>query len=826
MEKQPTDVFNEQFCVKVAQPSDSLYDFLGYFFAANNVSETLQIEHTLWTNMKIAHDDVYLLTVFVGPETRTNLTSKKSEEKFGKTDEEINQIFKIIFLILVSVSLGFLFLAGNVLNWKFAIDLIRIFTILSSVLPFMLKLNVDFSKLFYSYNINNDKSIEGAIVRNSQIPEELGRVEYLLSDKTGTLTRNEMVFKNLCTFLKNYGPQDFLELKEVLLRIYAQPVHLLTLSQIQLKNSVLALLLCNNVTPSFKDSERNLQGSSPDEISLAGFAEKLGFFLESRRTNSIKIRNPLGQIEDYEILENFAFTSERKRMGILLRHIASDQHLFFLKGADSVLVKVLISSEELIFAQENCENLSKEGLRTLVLSIKTISREDYLKWKYTFKQASQNLNNRNENQKNCIDQLEKNMSLLGVTAVKDLLQEDVKICITNIRNAGIKIWMLTGDKLETAKCIAISTGFKNQSQKFYEINSLDEHKILSDIELFIPSDSVLLVSGDTLDVILANDLICDAFFSKAVLAKSVVLCRCAPQVKAEIALILKQQYNKVVCCVGDGGNDTFMIKAASVGVGIEGREGLQASLVSDFSIRQFKDLLPLFLWHGRLSYVRTTTIANLVIHRGFILTTIQYIFMTLFYFNTVNIYNGYLHMFYGTWFTNFLVISLVFDQDIPKHQAFNYPSLYKYIQEGGDLNLKMFLVWVFKGVFQGAVIILLSVLLFDNTFMEIITITFTALILTEYLTIMTIVRTCHFMISVGILLSFICFLGCLFFLPHLFLFSKMSTVNYLKTVFLVMCGWFPIYLFYVIKRKLFPTHIDKIVKEVRIQNYMKKVNKN
>lgn len=826
MENQPINIFSEQFCVNVEPPNDKIYEFKGNFFTKNGITETLQVENAIWADMKIVHDEVYLLTIYTGKETRTNLKAKKSENKIGKTDEEINFIFKVIFLILIFISLFLFFLFGNIYTSRFLIEIIRIFIILNALLPFMLKMNLDFSKLFYCYTINRDASIEGTIVRNSQIPEELGRVEYLLSDKTGTLTKNEMVFKTLCTFEKNFGINDFDELSHRLKSIYSKNPQFLTQNDNMLKDNLMALILCNNVTPTFKDTERNLQGASPDEISLANFAEKLGFYLESRRTNSIKVINPKGDVENYEILENFAFTSERKRMGILVRNVETDEHTFYLKGADSAILKVLQNSQEFIFVQENCESLSKEGLRTLVLSKKVIEKKDYLTWKAKFKIASQDLQNRVEKQRKMIEKLEEKMTLIGVTAVEDLLQDDVKICISAIRNAGIKIWMLTGDKLETAKCIAISTGFKSPTQSFYDIIGKTENEILSSLELFQPENSVLVVSGDTLDVILDIPLLCDEFFEKAVLAKSVVLCRCAPQVKAEIALRLKRDLKKVVCCIGDGGNDTMMIKEACVGIGIEGKEGLQASLVSDFSIRQFKHILTLFLWHGRLSYNRTTTITKLVIHRGFIMSTIQYLYMIVFHFNSISIYNGYLTMFYGTIFTNFLVISLVFDEDIPKQQAFNYPLLYKYIQEGGDLTMKMFLLWVFKGIYQGATIILLFVLFFQEEFFEIVTVTFTSLILIEYLTVMLVIRNWHIMICFGMAFSFFCYLICLLIFPHYFLLEELSISNNIKIVFLVACGWSPIFIIAWIKKKFFPSRIDKIVKEARIQKFRKSLMRN
>lgn len=271
------------------------------------------------------------------------------------------------------------------------------------------------------------------------------------------------------------------------------------------------------------------------------------------------------------------------------------------------------------------------------------------------------------------------MHLLGVTGVEDLLQDDVKQVISTLREAGIKVWMLTGDKLETAKCIAISTGFKSITQSFYEITETDEDQIEQKINNFSPSKSILMVTGGTLDVIMSRPDLEHIFFERAQLARSVVLCRCAPKQKAQVTSYIKEKLEKIVCGIGDGGNDVGMIQCASVGIGIEGKEGLQASLASDYSVLKFKNIQTLILWHGRLSYVRASLLANFVIHRGLIITVIQALFMITFYFVSVNIYNGWLTMFYATLFTNFPVFSMILDEDMPKDVVFNYPILYSLV---------------------------------------------------------------------------------------------------------------------------------------------------
>jgi len=192
--------------------------------------------------------------------------------------------------------------------------------------------------------------------------------------------------------------------------------------------------------------------------------------------------------------------------------------------------------------------------------------------------------------------------------------------------------MITGDKLETAKCISIATGLKRQSESFFELKNFNdeiEFKISLDEYERNPKD-VLVVEGDILDKILSptknSTNLKDMFLRVASLAPSVICCRCSPNQKEEITKGLRILLGKGVAAIGDGGNDVGMIQQANVGIGIEGKEGKQAALSSDFSILVFKNLMKLLLWHGRLSYIRTALLTNFVIHRGLIISVIQLLF--------------------------------------------------------------------------------------------------------------------------------------------------------------------------------------------------------
>jgi phospholipid-translocating ATPase len=250
---------------------------------------------------------------------------------------------------------------------------------------------------------------------------------------------------------------------------------------------------------------------------------------------------------------------------------------------------------------------------------------------------------------------------------------------------------------------------------------------------------VLVLDGKTLDTILNNGKYLETvFFEIAIKAPSVCVCTCSPTQKAKICSLLKfYTKGKRIAAVGDGGNDVGMILEADVGIGIVGKEGMQASLASDFSIQEFGYLRNLILWHGRLSYKRSAVLSQFVIHRGLIISIIQAIFIILFYFVSIPIYNGFLMLGYSTIYTSLPVFSLVFDTDTSEEAALKFPPLYKSLQKGRSLSFKTFCIWVWKSIFQGSTIIMLSILLFNDSYANIVTITFSSLIVIELLNVYT-----------------------------------------------------------------------------------------
>lgn len=154
-------------------------------------------------------------------------------------------------------------------------------------------------------------------------------------------------------------------------------------------------------------------------------------------------------------------------MGIVIRDRQTGEITFYQKGADVVMAKIVAYNDWL---EEECGNMAREGLRTLVMARKRLSDETWTEFEERYREARVSLGDRNANVAKVVEELlERDLELLGVTGVEDKLQEDVKGTIELLRNAGIKIWMLTGDKIETATCIAISTKLVARNQYIHQI---------------------------------------------------------------------------------------------------------------------------------------------------------------------------------------------------------------------------------------------------------------------------------------------------------------------------------------------------------------------
>uniref|UniRef100_A0A3Q1EGP8 Phospholipid-transporting ATPase n=1 Tax=Acanthochromis polyacanthus TaxID=80966 RepID=A0A3Q1EGP8_9TELE len=790
------DLFSISAYVYAQRPQLDIHSFEGNFTREDTdpqIHESLSIENTLWASTVVASGTVIGVVIYTGKETRSVLNTSFAKNKVGLLDLELNRLTKALFLAQVVLSVVMVALQGFVGPWFR--NLFRFVVLFSYIIPISLRVNLDMGKSAYGWMIMKDENIPGTVVRTSTIPEELGRLVYLLTDKTGTLTQNEMIFKRLHLGTVSYGTDTMDEIQSHIIQSYAQvtsqpsggstsgatPSRKTQTSAPKVRKSVSsriheavkAIALCHNVTPVY-ESHGGVNGETES-------AEADQDFSDDNRT--YQASSP----------------DEEESTGDIT---------FYMKGADVAMASIVQYNDWL---EEECGNMAREGLRTLVVAKKSLSEEQYQDFENRYNQAKLSIHDRGLKVAAVVESLEREMELLCLTGVEDQLQADVRPTLELLRNAGIKIWMLTGDKLETATCIAKSSHLVSRNQHIHVFkpvsNRGEAHLELNAFRR--KHDCALVISGDSLEVCLRYYE--HEFVELACQCPAVVCCRCSPTQKAQIVRLLQQHTANRTCAIGDGGNDVSMIQAADCGIGIEGKEGKQASLAADFSITQFKHIGRLLMVHGRNSYKRSAALGQFVMHRGMIISTMQAVFSSIFYFASVPLYQGFLMVGYATIYTMFPVFSLVLDQDVKPEMALLYPELYKDLTKGRSLSFKTFLIWVLISVYQGGILMYGALVLFESEFVHVVAISFTALILTELLMVALTIRTWHWLMVVAEFFSLGCYLASLAFLNEYFDLSFITTWPFLwKVSAITLVSCLPLYIIKYLKRKFSPPSYSKL----------------
>nr|XP_023013530.1 probable phospholipid-transporting ATPase VA [Leptinotarsa decemlineata] len=473
-----------------------------------------------------------------------------------------------------------------------------------------------------------------------------------------------------------------------------------------------------SATPSPLDLKPIFEAESPDELALVDAAYSYGCRLLKRTSSSVTVEmQELGKMS-YEILNVLPFDSVRKRMSIIVRHPHSKQIILYTKGADTAIMPQLTpveddSEQKLIITrtQHHLNCYAREGLRVLVMAKRIIAQHQYDEWYRKHQEAELAVDNHERRLRNSYSSIECNLTLLGATGIEDKLQEGVPETLSALISAGIVIWVLTGDKPETAINIAYSAKLFSPQMELLKVMARTKeaaettiHCYLEDIERSLNKDHnydnqamssthrnsyhqstsenkprALAVDGKTLTFILdRRSNLTKPFLKLTTHCNSVLCCRATPLQKAYIVRVVKEELKMRTLAIGDGANDVSMIQTADVGIGISGQEGMQAVMAADFALSRFKYLEKLLLVHGHWSYDR---LSRMVLY--FFYKNAAFVFICFWYqlycgfSGTVMIDQMYL-MLYNLLFTSLPPIAIaVYDQDAPSEVLLENPYLYK-----------------------------------------------------------------------------------------------------------------------------------------------------
>ncbi|KAM4735241.1 phospholipid-transporting ATPase ID [Anableps anableps] len=732
----------------------------------------------------------YGLVIFAGPDTKLMQNSGRTKFKRTSIDRLMNTLVLWIFGFLVCM--GVILAVGNAvwerevgslfqsyLPWDPPVDNFMFsaflsfwsyIIILNTVVPISLYVSVEVIRLGHSYFINWDRQMfcswcnTAAESRTTTLNEELGQVEYIFSDKTGTLTQNIMTFNKCSINGQTYG--------EVMDSLGKQPKRLdftpfnhladpdfcfydekllesVKVGDLHTHEFFRLLSLCHTVMSEEKsEGELVYKAQSPDEGALVTAARNFGFVFRSRTPGTITTTE-MGRTVTYSLLAILDFNNIRKRMSVIVRNPEGRIRLY-CKGADTVLLERLhpCNQELMNITSDHLNEYGADGLRTLALAYRELSEDDWEAWSESHRCADKATDFREDRLAAAYDKIEQDMMLLGATAIEDKLQEGVPETIALLSLANIKIWVLTGDKQETAVNIGYSC--KMLTDDMTEVFIIGGHTVQSVrqelrrarermIELSHAKDGgkdegkeawaeacftgnglkdgqkgdcttggaskqlhcssfpssassdMDNISGEFALIIsghsLAHALEADMeaeFVSTACACKAVICCRVTPLQKAQVVELIKKHKKAVTMAIGDGANDVSMIKSAHIGVGISGQEGIQAVLASDYSFAQFRFLQRLLLVHGRWSYLRMCRFLCYFFYKNFAFTMVHFWFGFFCGFSAQTVYDQYFITLYNIVYTSLPVLAM----GVFDQDVPDHRSLeYPKLYEPGQLNL-------------------------------------------------------------------------------------------------------------------------------------------
>jgi len=696
---------------------------------------------------------VLAVAAYVGDETQARLSVQQVKAKISNLQVHLNRCVKGLVVTLAVFCLYAAIMAQALQDDMEAVDFLKSFfkywIILYQIVPISLYVCFEIVKLLLGFQINLDKQMvdpvskKGAFARTADLVEELGQVRHVFSDKTGTLTQNEMRFARACIGGKDLGEFRFLGAQagaqaggesstcgktsslEAVTFTPVLPVGTATAQHIlagdggslceETRRFFLCLVACHDAQVELgSDGSPRFSGSSPDEVAFLEAAHQVGYTLRARKAASgnssgaeLEIDGPDG-VRTLTVICQVPFDSDRKRMTVVCEF--EGQYLCFTKGADSVMGPLCEPGSLAGGTKDHLELYAKLGLRTLVIAWKALQEDVALDWRRQFEEARNAAHDRDGKLADCAANMEHSLRLCGISAIEDRLQDGVPRAISTLKEMGILVWVLTGDKTETAVEIARSCELLQDEMSLVSLvhatSTADALGMLRDglATLKTAPSAALVLDGGFAKYALADAQAKLLLYDLAMACKACVCCRLTPQQKRELVQMARERdQSRITLAIGDGANDVAMIQGAHVGVAVRGKEGCQAVQASDVAISQFRFLLPLLHCHGRRAYRRVATFLCYYVYKHVVLAVGDMCWAHESRFAGEIAYPEWLSSAYSVLFTSLPVIVVVgFDCDLPDEVALVLPELYEEGLRRIHFNARVFVSWMLSGIWHGS----------------------------------------------------------------------------------------------------------------------------
>ncbi|XP_050074258.1 phospholipid-transporting ATPase IF [Anopheles maculipalpis] len=469
------------------------------------------------------------------------------------------------------------------------------------------------------------------------------------------------------------------------------------------------------------------QASSPDEKALVEACARMGLVYIGNDGDQMQIklrrscvranvRSRLGEVPDeelvqYERLAVLEFTSDRKRMSIIVRD-AHGQIWLYTKGAESHVLPLCAHSPLIETTQRHIDEFAKLGLRTLAVARRRLTEQEFRTFSDELMEAGSSLVDRAELVEACQRRIETNLELLGATAVEDALQDDVQDTLQALGQAGIRVWVLTGDKVETALNIALSCGHIPDGSARYFITDcrtpeqLQQHLDTLALEMFRQRDTPFSMLIDGTSLAIALDSHREQFRDVSERCRAVLCCRLSPLQKCEVVQLMKTSDSApVTAAIGDGANDVSMIQEAHVGLGIVGREGRQAARCADYAFAKFCMLKKLLLVHGHYFSTRLAVLVLYFFYKNLVFMGVQLYFQIHSLFSNQSVYDSVFLTLYNVVYTAIPVLVLALTEKPYQEQTLlKNPSLYQKVAGNKQYAWKYFIGWLVLGIYHFSII--------------------------------------------------------------------------------------------------------------------------